>query len=208
MMVASFLLEQAMPKGIPLTEEEQTYRRHEIFHAAAHLFMKQGFQETSMQQIADAAGVGKSTLYDYFPTKDDILVFTVEDEIIEALQHARTITSKNLSAEKKLQQIMQMQMGFLEANKQLLVKLSFESQRLKAESQERIQEKRHEYQDLICSIVEDGIRNGEFRKINPLLAARTLLLLLTSVIYTTRPTGSPEAMLKDAMDIFFGGVLN
>ncbi len=57
-------------------------------------------------------------------------------------------------------------------------------------------------------IIEEGIRGGEFRKINPLLAARTLLLLLTSVIYTTRPTGTPEAMLKDAMEIFFGGVLN
>ncbi len=197
-----------MPKGIPLTEEEQTRRRHEIFHAAVHLFLKQGFQETSMWQIAKAAGIGKSTLYDYFPTKDDILVFTVEDEIIEALEHAKEIASQNINAEKKLRQIMRMQMGFLEENKQLLLKLSFESQRLKAESQERIQEKRHVYQDLVRGIIEEGIRNGEFRKINPLLAARTLLLLLTSVIYTTRPTGTPESMLKDAMDIFFSGVLN
>lgn len=196
-----------MPKGVPLTEEEQTRRRHEIFHAAAHLFLKQGFHETSMQQVAEAAGVGKSTLYDYFPTKDDILVFTVEDEIIEALAHAKEIANKNVSAEKKLRQIMQMQMGFLEDNKQLLVKLNFESQRLKADSQERIQEKRRVYQNLVCDIIEEGIRNGEFRKINPLLAARTLLLLLTTVIYTTRPTGTPESMLKDAMDIFFGGVL-
>lgn len=197
-----------MPKGIPLTEEEQTRRRHEIFHAAVHLFLKQGFQETSMRQIAKAAGLGKSTLYDYFPTKDDILVFTVEDEIIEALEHAKEISNKSLSAEEKLRQIMRMQMGFLEENKQLLLKLSFESQRLKAESQERIQEKRHVYQDLVRSIIEEGIRNGEFRKINPLLAARTLLLLLTSVIYTTRPTGTSEVMLKDAMEIFFDGVLN
>lgn len=197
-----------MPKGIPLTEEEQTRRRHEIFHAAAHLFMKQGFQETSMQQIAKAAGVGKSTLYDYFPTKDDILVFTVEDEIIEAIQYAKEIADKDLSAEQKLRQVMQMQMGFLEANRQLLVKLNFESQRLKVGSQERIQEKRHAYQDLVCKVIEEGIRSGEFRKINPLLAARTLLLLLTSAIYTTRPIGSPESMLKDALDIFFGGVLN
>ena len=161
-----------------------------------------------MQEIAESAGIGKSTLYDYFPTKDDILVFTVEDEIIEALEHAQEIANRDIRAEEKLRQIMQMQMGFLEANKQLLLKLSFESQRLKAESQERIQEKRHVYQDLIRSIIEGGIRDGEFRKINPLLAAPTLLLLLTSVIYTTRPTGTPESMLKDAMEIFFGGVLN
>ena len=196
-----------MPRGIPLTEEEQTNRRHEIFHAAVHLFLQQGFHETSMREIAQAAGIGKSTLYDYFPTKVDILVFTVEDEIIEALEHAKEIANKNITAENKLRQIMQMQMEFFEGNKQLLVKLNFESQRLKAESQERLQEKRQAYQDLIRSIVEEGIRNGEFRKINPLVAARTMLLLLTSVIYNSSPSGASQVSLKDAMDIFFGGVL-
>jgi AcrR family transcriptional regulator len=55
-----------MPKGIPLTEEEQARRRKEIFHASVHLFLSKGFNETSMR-IAEAAGIGKSTLYDYFP---------------------------------------------------------------------------------------------------------------------------------------------
>jgi len=34
-----------------------------------------------MQEIADAAGVGKSTLYDYFPTKDYVLLFVFEEEL-------------------------------------------------------------------------------------------------------------------------------
>ena len=57
-----------MPKGIPLTEEEIDRRRHEIFQSSVTLILKQGFDNTSMQEIAQAAGVGKSTLYDYFPT--------------------------------------------------------------------------------------------------------------------------------------------
>ena len=63
-----------MPKGIPLTEEEIERRRHEIFHCAVALILKQGFSSTSMQEIAQSAGVGKSTLYDYFPTKEHILL--------------------------------------------------------------------------------------------------------------------------------------
>ena len=60
-----------MPKGIPLTDLELASRRQEIAHIAMQLFIKQGFSETSMREIGDAAGVGKSTLYDYFPSKDD-----------------------------------------------------------------------------------------------------------------------------------------
>ena len=64
-----------MPKGIPLTEEEQANRRHEIFHKVVHVFAKKGFHETSMREIAASAGLGKSTLYDYFKTKDEILLY-------------------------------------------------------------------------------------------------------------------------------------
>ena len=48
-----------MPKGIPLTEEEQAKRRHEIFHQVVGVFLKKGFQETSMREIAEAAGLGQ-----------------------------------------------------------------------------------------------------------------------------------------------------
>ena len=48
-----------------------------------YLFLEKGFQETSMQEIAVASGMGKSTLYDYFKTKDEILLSVVEDGIYD-----------------------------------------------------------------------------------------------------------------------------
>ena len=50
-----------MPKGIPLTEEELDRRRHEIFGASVHLFLKKGFRETSMPKMGrPTAGLGSS----------------------------------------------------------------------------------------------------------------------------------------------------
>jgi mycofactocin system transcriptional regulator len=43
-----------------------------IERAAFALFEKQGFDETTMEQIADAVGVGRRTLFRYFPSKNDI----------------------------------------------------------------------------------------------------------------------------------------
>ena len=42
-----------------------------IANASVSLFLTQGFPETSMREIAVAAGMGKSSLYDYFPTKPE-----------------------------------------------------------------------------------------------------------------------------------------
>lgn len=195
-----------MPKGIPLTEEEQAKRRHEIFHQVVNIFLKKGFQETSMQEIAEAAGLGKSTLYDYFKTKDEILVYYFEDHLNDLTEDAQKIAMQNSSADKRLRQIMEMYLEYMQANKNLFMKITMETQRLKVESQKQIQEKRHAYQDLIRVLIDEGIREGVFRKINALLAARLLISAVSPVIFGSRSTGTPQDMLKDTLDIFFKGI--
>jgi AcrR family transcriptional regulator len=196
-----------MPKGIPLTEEEQAKRRHEIFHRVVTVFLKKGFQETSMREIAEAAGLGKSTLYDYFKTKDDILIYYFEDQLGDLTDLAQKIAMQNKSADKRLREVVKMHLESLQANKSLFMKLSLEAQRLKLESQSRIQNKRYAYQDLVRALIDEGIREGAFRKVDPLLAARILITAMVPVVFTSRPTGaSPETLMKDAMDIFFKGI--
>jgi AcrR family transcriptional regulator len=198
--------EYRMPKGIPLTEEDQAKRRHEIFHQVVNVFLKKGFQETSMREIAEAAGLGKSTLYDYFKTKDEILVYYFEDQLNDLTAEAQQMAMQNKSADERLREITQMHMELLQANKSLFLKMSMEAQRLKPESQRKIQEKRHAYQDLLRALIDEGIREGAFRKVDSLLAARILVTSLAPVVFTSRPTGTPQEMVKATLDIFFKGI--
>ena len=196
-----------MPKGTPLTEEEQEKRRHEIFHRVVNVFLKKGFQETSMREIAEVAGLGKSTLYDYFKTKDDILIYYFVDQLSDLAEAAQKIVMQDKSADRRLREIVKMHLEFLQANKSLFMKLSLEAQRLKLASQSRIQDKRHAYQDLVRALIDEGVREGAFRKVDPLLAARILITAMVPVVFTSRPTGaSQETMMKDAMNIFFKGI--
>ena len=48
-------------------------QREDILAAAAHLFSEQGFSATSMNQVAEACGVAKPTLYHYFLDKQELL---------------------------------------------------------------------------------------------------------------------------------------
>lgn len=159
-----------------------------------------------MREIAEATGVGKSTLYDYFPSKEEILISFVVNEVNQMTAQAEEIFAQDLSAAEKLRRILRKHLDYMLANKLLNLKVSIEAQRLSAEGIQHIQLHRHVYQDLLCSLIKEGIQNGELRPINPLLAVRGIFSLLTPTIYTTRPTGSPQEMLEEAMDIIFKGI--
>jgi AcrR family transcriptional regulator len=46
---------------------------HELAAVAQRLFVSRGFDETSIEDIATAAGIGRRTFFRYFPTKADVL---------------------------------------------------------------------------------------------------------------------------------------
>jgi TetR/AcrR family transcriptional regulator, cholesterol catabolism regulator len=195
-----------MPKGIPLTTEEQARRRKEIFAAAVHVFLEKGFNETSMREIAEAAGVGKSTLYDYFPTKDEILVSMVEEELGNLNRRAVLIAARPESAVVRLHQIILAYLDYLTANEGFLLSLSHEVQRLGQASQVRILKTRHDYQDSIRMVIDAGIADGSFRPIDSLLAARLLLSAFSAAVIANRVASSREKMIEDAFTLILNGL--
>src|SRR2546422_8324892 len=48
--------------------------RERLFRAALNLFAKKGFAETTVEDITEAADVGKGTFFNYFPSKEHILL--------------------------------------------------------------------------------------------------------------------------------------
>lgn len=67
-----------------LRERKRAKLRHEIQVRALALFREQGFDRTTMEQIAEAALISPSTLYRYFPTKVDLVLRDDLDPLLEA----------------------------------------------------------------------------------------------------------------------------
>jgi len=65
--------------GLRKTKKKKT--RQAIMNAAINLFSKKGFENTSVDKLAKEAGVGKSTIYGYFKTKNEIFLAFCEDQI-------------------------------------------------------------------------------------------------------------------------------
>jgi len=55
-----------------------TRRREEIIVAASHIFAKNGFRATDLNQVAESLGVAKGTIYNYFESKTDLFLACVD----------------------------------------------------------------------------------------------------------------------------------
>ncbi len=81
------------------TEEEI---KAEIIEAARHLFMKYGFFKTTMEDIAKAVKKGKSTLYYYYKSKDEVFLDVINQVAKSLLFNIREKVNQISSASEKL----------------------------------------------------------------------------------------------------------
>jgi AcrR family transcriptional regulator len=84
-----------------IIDKEQ--KRYDIARAAMEVFCERGFESASMSRVAGKAGVGKGTIYEYFPSKDELIATSIrlwmEEMIAEAeraLEILRTIFCGNV----------------------------------------------------------------------------------------------------------------
>lgn len=196
-----------MPKGIILTPEQQAERREEIVGVALRLIEENGFKKTSMREIASLANMGKSSLYDFFKTKDEIAVYAVEKQIKETTQEARRIIANESSPEQCLRKIMLNHLGVPKQYRTVLMWLNAESEYLEEGYRNRLKATRYAYQDVVQSVIENGIAMGIFRNTDTALASRLLINSMLSIVYTSRPSTSPEKMLHETMNIILRGII-
>ncbi|RMF09275.1 MAG: TetR/AcrR family transcriptional regulator [Candidatus Neomarinimicrobiota bacterium] len=77
-------------------QREKEHRIRTILEAAKYLFARKGYQETSLNDIADQAELGKATIYYYFKCKDDIYK---EIYLSYARSYYQALTDQVLQAE-------------------------------------------------------------------------------------------------------------
>ena len=78
----------APPVG--LRDRARRVIQDEVGDVAIRLFLENGFDETTVEQVCAAAGLSRSSFFRYFPTKEDVVLQTVDAhgrQIAEALQH-------------------------------------------------------------------------------------------------------------------------
>ena len=66
----------------PLSRQQKKSKetKARIFHAAKTILQKQGYDQLSIKNICDEAGVSNGSFYHHFKTKDDLLSYYIEEQ--------------------------------------------------------------------------------------------------------------------------------
>ena len=103
--------------------------RDRIMAAAMKRFIRQGFEDTTVDQIAEDADVAQKTFFNYFPTKQDLFHRLAEDRIDEFCQILEEVKEERGSTQDKLEHCFLRLSELLEERKRLARDLILEIMR-------------------------------------------------------------------------------
>ncbi len=193
-----------MPRKRAPTFEAQ---RDDILAAAARLFATQGFPATSMNQVAEACGVAKPTLYHYFEDKQALLAQICDGHVHALLALVDEVKAQQLAPEAQLR-------GLIERFTRAYADAQDEHRVLTSEIKFLADAERERLLDVERRVVEEFA--AALSRVRPELRTarlhKPLTMLLFGMINWTftwlRPEGelSHEAVAALVSDLFFGGL--
>jgi AcrR family transcriptional regulator len=169
-------------------------QRKAIMDAAADLFARSGYQGTSIKDIAAAVDLGESTLYGYFPGKQEILmaILSQQVELVDSLLVDLKDLKDRPSFVNLIDLIMEKIISNLIYNRVLFAEAWLNDEVLKVFVITRWQP----VMNILKDFIEEKTADGIFRPINPQLAARmimaTFIGALLPVLRGIEPPPSPR----------------
>jgi AcrR family transcriptional regulator len=99
-----------------LKRRKQADAKAKILHAALDEFSEKGYHATTIDSIAERAGIAKGTVYRYFRTKEQLFNVLKEDTIREFVEAARRDLSREDDVLRIIESVIRMYLGFFEKN--------------------------------------------------------------------------------------------
>ncbi len=186
-------------------------RREEILEAATQLFATQGYAETDTQQLADKLGVGKGTLYRYFPSKRELFLAAADRGMRKLCASIDASVEPIEDPPERIAQVVRSYLTFFAEHPQLCELLIHERALFKDRKKPTYIEHREAHRERLRLLYRSYIAEGQIRDI----PVDQLLDVLGDLLYGTMFTNyfcnrqtSVEEQTQGILNIFFHGILN
>jgi AcrR family transcriptional regulator len=130
-----------------LREEKKDWTRHQLLDAALELIARQGFEQTTVNEIAAAVRVSARTLLRYFPTKEDVIVAWVA-EVMAVLPKSLAARPAGESPDEALKAAAREMLESYEARAKFFLSI----ERVIADSPTVSARKQQMMEDLVCEV--------------------------------------------------------
>lgn len=184
------------------------HREHQILQAAHDIFAREGFDAARMDDIADATGLSKGTLYLYYKSKDDLIVGLMKTTFTDWVMQLRELAHVKETTEMRLMDYAQTLSKSIHQNASTF-NLTYEFYAVATRQpaiRSLLQTYFAEYRRGLTTLFEQGIQQGEFATFNTEQAAIMLIALLEGLMllwFTDPDTINLEKIISTALRDFF-----
>ncbi len=191
-----------------MTKDAEMRRR--IIDSSRELFFRHGFSKVTTDEIAEAAGISKRTLYQYFESKGSLFLKVIEDALEEAVKKAEEIMADgDLDFPEKLNRLMQLRSGELARIGDPLVE---DVRRKFPDLWNAVRDMRRSlFRSHLRRLIDEGVRAGFFLKdLDPLILEAAYAAAVAEVVNPDSLADLPytAAQATEAVTrlIFFGAL--
>lgn len=189
-------------------KKEQTKER--IINEALELFKTQGYKQTSVDSITLKAQVAKGTFFNYFSTKEALLVDLQKQKINSAFKFIHLTHIKTLPFLKQIEQLLQYLLSYFDVDP-VVTRQSFLTHHAELRQDEKGEDELN-IVELFFIIIDRGQLRGEIREdLGTTLLAECCYGLFISSLYSLDRTSQKEVLIADInkkMLISFEGFSN
>lgn len=159
-------------------------RREQILESAITCFSKKGYHETTMDDIVVVAGLSKGSLYWHFKNKQELFTRLVETWFTEIEERVSEILTAGMPAKASLVAILESIQESAGARPELVrAMLEYYTMALRDDALRAwMHEAYSANAEMLSALIEKGIEQGEFRKVNSQAVSRILLAYMDGIL--------------------------
>jgi TetR/AcrR family transcriptional regulator, cholesterol catabolism regulator len=185
--------------------------RQEILRAAARLFQQQGYDATSMNDVAAALKLSKGGLYHHFQSKDEILYHIMSHAMDITEERVINVARRIEGAEERLRTLIRLHIEVvLSAEDREITVMLHENHPLPPALRRKINGRKKDYVHFVENLVADVQRQrNSTSQVTPRAAAFALVGMINWIYQWYKPEGSltGDALVRQYTDIFFRGAV-
>ena len=177
--------------------------KESIFEAASSVLSEHGVDGTTMNRVAEAADLSKSSLYDYFPSKEELLEFVVDRMFIPFMQAVNEILRADLPAPQKLEKVLWIASESGAKHKGILRLLAHVDR-----EQDMKKRTRPQILEVFTTIFEQGVKEGSFHPYNPAHTGRMFMGAVSQLTELWESDASEEEVVNGYVKVLIDATLH
>ena len=193
-------------RGAPASRQARngrdSTREGEILTAAARIFREKGYHGTSVQDIAEAVGLLKGSLYHYIRSKEELLARLFEGSLGDTIVELEAIATRNATTTERLRDMVRVYVMSVTANLDAVGIYLREWRSLPAPELARVRARRRAMRRLFEDVITEGVKRRELSASDAKIAALAIIGMCNWTYEWYRPRGrlTPAALADELAD--------